>query len=265
MNLNYKILGEGEPLIIFHGLYGSLDNWIGIARELKTDFKVILVDLRNHGKSPHSNEHNYNVMADDLLELMNSLGIYSANLLGHSMGGKVVLSFALINPERVKRLIVVDIAPRTYKLELGDKQISEHSYILSALKSLNIDELTSRDQANEQLSKEIPNERIRAFLLKNLYRDSEKHFKWRLNIEILRKSLDEILEGFEDSFSEFKHLKSPVLFIKGGVSEYISNQDTEQIKNLFSNCTIEIIDQASHWVHAEKPAEFIQIVRKFCL
>lgn len=265
IKLNYRVFGEGEPLIILHGLYGSSDNWAGIARKLQNQFKVITVDLRNHGRSPHLNEHNYDVMSDDLLCLFKDLDIYSANLLGHSMGGKVALSFALFNPERVKRLIVVDISPRTYQIELGDSQFSEHEKILSAIKSINIAELRSRDEADELLSKYISNVRIRSFLLKNLYRNKEKEFKWRINIDVLVANLNEVLKGFEDSFIYFRNLDCPVLFIKGGISNYIQKKDVDMIKENFKRVEIKTINEASHWVHAENPDEFTTLVKEFCI
>jgi len=264
VKLTYKVIGEGEPLIILHGLYGSSDNWAGIARELQGQFKVYTIDLRNHGRSPHNNEHNYEVMADDLLNLMNEKDIYSANLLGHSMGGKVVLSFALFNPERVKRLIVVDISPRTYQEKLGDKQINEHKQILTSIKSIDIEKLESREEADGLLAKNISNVRIRSFLLKNLYRNKDREFQWRLNIDVLLANLNHVLLGFENYFADFAALNSPILFIKGGASDYIQSQDIELINNTFKRATVKTILDASHWVHAEKPDEFIRLVKEFC-
>lgn len=265
MKLNYKIFGEGEPLVIMHGLYGSLDNWVGIARELQSDFKVVLVDLRNHGRSPHDVNHNYELMADDILELFNDLQIYEASIMGHSMGGKVALAFSIFNPERVRRLVVVDISFRTYKVSEGDIQFAEHVNILDALLSVDLNGMKTRDEVDVFLAGTIQNDRVRTFLLKNLYRTSDKQFNWRLNLTVLRENLEKVLEGFEKYADEIKRLERPVLFIKGGNSPYISSNDEMLIVGSFPNARVEVIKDASHWVHAEKTNEFISMVRSFCV
>ncbi len=265
MKLNYKLFGEGEAFIIMHGLYGTLDNWVGIARELQKYFKVILIDLRNHGKSPHVQEHNYEVMVDDLSNLMNDLEIYSANIMGHSMGGKVAMAFAAFNPERVNRLLVVDISPRSYIPSDGDLQFAEHVKIMNSLSSLHLSALKSREEADNLLKSEIPLDRVRWFLLKNLYRDKDKTFNWKLNIPILKANLENVLMGFENLKEEFKILDCPVLFIKGGKSNYIREIDLKLINSLFVNSNIANIEGASHWVHAEKPDEFLLAVKQFCM
>lgn len=265
MKLNYKIYGEGEPLFIMHGLYGSLDNWVGIARELQVFFKVILVDLRNHGRSPHSEQHSYDAMADDLLALMNELQIYKANIMGHSMGGKVAIAFSLYNPERVSRLLVVDISFRQYSVSEGDLQFDEHVNILNALFKIELKKMNSREDVDDLLAKQISSERIRAFLLKNLYRTKEKEFKWKLNLPVLLSNLENVLEGFDDRKDELSSLIQPVLFIKGGNSLYIQQKDIDLMPSFFANYKIVTIDDASHWVHAEKPNEFLAAVKDFCL
>lgn len=265
MLLNFKVFGEGEPLVILHGLYGASDNWVGIARELQSSFKVITVDLRNHGKSPHADEHNYELMSDDILNIFSKLEIYSANIIGHSMGGKVALAFAAFNPERVKRLVVVDISYRTYSEENNDLQFSEHVNIISALSDLPIDKLTKREDADVFLSERIKSVRVRSFLLKNLYRTSEKKFKWKLNLAVLKNNLRNVLQGFEEFEFELSLLDCPVLFIKGGNSMYLGKEDFEKIPTIFKRAEIKTIEGASHWVHAEKPKEFLQMVKEFFL
>lgn len=265
MNLNYRIFGEGEPFVILHGLYGSSDNWVGMARELQNYFRVIVVDLRNHGRSPHSKTLNYDVMADDVLELMNDLQIYSANIMGHSMGGKVALAFAALNPERIKRLVVVDVSVRSYSVADGDVHLAEHGAILRALLKINLSEVDSRNQVDEMLAESIPSERIRAFLLKNLYRDKDKEFRWRLNLNVIYDNIQEVLKGLEQFRLDFQKLTQPVLFIKGGDSLYIQEKDYKLFENYFMNSKVEIIKDASHWVHAEKPKEFLDVVKNFCL
>jgi pimeloyl-ACP methyl ester carboxylesterase len=261
--LNFKRFGEGEPLIILHGLYGSSDNWVSVARELMTHFSVYVLDLRNHGASPHLPEHNYEVMTDDLLEFMNDTGMYSAIFLGHSMGGKLAMYFTATYPERIKKLIVVDISPRSYEFKKGDTQTSEHLEILGALASVNLQLITSRDEANQMLSTKIHSDRIRQFLLKNLKRNKDSSFQWKININALQKNLSSILVGLEQEKDNLKLFENAVLFIKGADSNYIKQNDERLINELFTMVKIETIENSGHWVHAEQPELFISIVKQF--
>lgn len=261
--LNFRKFGEGEPLIIMHGLYGSSDNWVSIARELMHDFSVYVIDLRNHGSSPHLPEHNYQAMTDDLVEFMNDNQIYSSVILGHSMGGKVAMFFTAIHPERVKKLVVVDISPRSYEFEKGDRQITDHKHILEAMASIDISKMASREQADEILAKTISSDRIRHFLLKNLRRNRDKSFQWKINVDVLNQNLPAVLVGIEDEKDELSSFLNPALFIKGGNSDYIQVQDEEMIKDYFYNVQIKTIPDASHWVHAEKTTEFLRIIKEF--
>ncbi len=261
--LNFKKLGVGEPLIILHGLYGCSDNWITIARELMRDCSVYLIDLRNHGLSPHLPEHNYQVITDDLAEFMNDQDIYSAHLLGHSMGGKAAMFFTALYPERVRKLIVVDISPRTYKLESGDNQVNDHMHIIKSLESINVSELSSRNDAERILATKIHSARIRQFLLKNLRREKDNSFVWKINLAALENNLPRILSGLEEEQENLILFKNKTLFIKGEDSDYIKDADKELIMLFFKNVQIETIEKASHWVHAEQPELFIKIVSKF--
>jgi len=263
--LNFKQLGEGEPMIILHGLYGSSDNWVSIARELMTDFHVYLPDLRNHGASPHLPEHNYLVMADDLLEFMNEHQIYSSIIIGHSMGGKVAISFTAIHPERVKRLIVVDISPRTYSLDMGDQQALEHQTILETLSSINLKGIKKREEVDQLIIHRIPQPRIRQFILKNLVRAKENYFRWKLNIGVLMNSIPQVLAGLEGDKDDLNEFRNPVLFIKGENSPYISDIDKTLINELFPQNQLITIANASHWVHAEQPDELIRVIKRFCM
>jgi pimeloyl-ACP methyl ester carboxylesterase len=263
--LNFKHYGQGEPLIILHGLYGSSDNWVSIARELMDFFSVYVLDLRNHGASPHLPEHNYHVMVDDLLEFMNDQQMYTANILGHSMGGKVAMLFTAFNPERVKKLIVVDISPRTYSLDSGDLQVNEHQNILQSLRSVDIQNVKDRNDVDHWLVSRIPSARIRQFLLKNLHRNKDKSFSWKFNIDVLYQSLDNVLIGIEDEVDGLEAHHYATLFIKGGNSDYIRIQDEELIYKWFKNVKIETIPNASHWVHAEEPELFLEKVKNFLI
>jgi pimeloyl-ACP methyl ester carboxylesterase len=244
-------------------LYGSSDNWVGIARELMSNNCVYLLDLRNHGSSPHTEEHNYSVMTDDVLEFFNDNNIYSALVMGHSMGGKVAMSFAALYPDRVKKLIVVDISPRGYAMTEGDKQISEHTIILESLKRIRLGEIVSRNQVGDLLSQTIKNENVRLFLLKNLVRSKENVYSWKINLSVLYESLENVVVGLEGEFDDLKSFCNPALFIKGGDSPYIQEKDVVLIKEIFKDVCVETIAGASHWVHAEKTKEFLQIVNRF--
>ncbi|MEX0812860.1 MAG: alpha/beta fold hydrolase [Chitinophagales bacterium] len=251
MRLNYKSFGKGEPLIILHGLLGSLDNWQSIARKLSDDYKVYIVDQRNHGKSPHSEEHTFESMQQDLLELMDSEEIEKANILGHSMGGKTAMLFAIKNPDRVNKLIVVDIANKAYG--------RGHDDIFKALMAVPIDEIESRNEAEEVLAKYIPQKAIRLFLIKNLDRlGSSDNFTWKMNLDALWENYDRISEVLPNGVFE-----GNVLFLKGEHSPYIQKADEALIKKQFPKAVIKTVPNAGHWVHAESPKEFLKILKAF--
>lgn len=251
MLLNYKEFGNGQPLIILHGLLGSLDNWQSIARELGRNYKVYTVDLRNHGKSPHSDTMNYEAMASDVLALMDKLGLLHAHIIGHSMGGKVAMYFALHYPERVDKLVVVDIAPKAYS--------RGHDQIFKALFSIDPAMIDSRSEADEQIQVYIPEPAVRLFLLKNLARDADGHFYWKMNLEVIYKNYEAIIEAIASPWPYPK----PVLFLRGGKSAYIRAEDELSITDLFAQATIQTIPNAGHWLHAEAPQLFIARVTDF--
>lgn len=265
MELFFRKFGEGEPLIVLHGLYGSSDNWVTVGRELSGFYSVYLVDQRNHGRSPHSDKHNYYLMKDDLLEFMDNQGIEKANILGHSMGGKTALFFATTYPERVHKLIVVDIAPTSYQmLSESSPQALNHLNIMNALYNLDTEWISTLRDAEEQLSEAIPYKMVRQFLLKNLKRDVNGNYSWLLNVRTLRNELPAILEGLDpDEFQDRQMTSFPVLFIKGENSEYIGPKDERDILKIFPYAGIQTIEGAGHWVHAEKRDQFLKIVSDF--
>ncbi len=266
MKLHYRKLGEGEPLIILHGLYGSSDNWLNIGQVLSENFAVYILDQRNHGKSPNSDIHTYPSMRDDLLKFMNENNIQKANILGHSMGGKSAVYFATKYPERVKRLIVVDILPTPYALSDSDSpQILSHKNILQTLQGIDLKKIKTLKEAEDIMAKDIPYQRVRQFLLKNLKRDENKNFYWLINIKALIDHLPNIMDGIDtDNLSESEKIESfPVLFIKGEKSEHIGDNDKEKIQNLFPKAILTTIKGAGHWVHAEKRKEFIAVTKNF--
>lgn len=262
MKLHSEILGNGHPLIILHGLYGSGENWLTHGKLLSDRYTVHLVDQRNHGKSPHSAEHHYTAMEGDLLEYMDAMQIERAVIMGHSMGGKTALFFALAHPERVSALIVVDMSPKSYD-SLSDAKTLFHKEIFEGLRSIPLAGLKSRTKAESLLKPYIPQERIRKFLLKNLQRRKDnKSFYWLLNLEGLFNSLDNILEGIDPEMVS-PITAFPVLFIKGELSGYIDEESIGTIRSIFPYAEISTIKDSGHWLHAEKPEEFMKVVNEF--
>lgn len=248
--LNFKVFGEGEPLIILHGLFGSLDNWITLAKRFSENFKVYVVDQRNHGLSFHSDQFNYEVMSEDLMTFMNQENIESANLIGHSMGGKTVMNFAVSYPEKIQRLIVADIGPKYYPVH--------HTQIIKALYSIKVSELNSRKDADDQMSTLISNFGIRQFLLKNLSRDGD-HFKWKMNLDVIASNIEEVGKALNQNATYAKE----TLFIRGQNSDYINDSDLNLINSIFPKAKLDTIEGAGHWLHAEKPQEFYDMVFNF--
>ncbi len=251
MQLNYQSYGEGHPLIILHGLFGSLDNWQTMSQKFGEFYKVFAVDQRNHGSSPHSDILNYQVMAEDLKEFLQSHNLPSTYLLGHSMGGKTAMQFAATYPEKVDKLIVVDIAPKVYN--------PQHDEIFEALCSLDLQTFSSRKEIDAALAQEIGSRAVRGFLLKNVARDDSGTFKWKMNLDAIYKNYNHINKGLETN----RTFEKPTLFIKGERSDYIQEEDTAIIKELFPHATIVTIARAGHWVHAEAPTKFGRVVRDF--
>jgi pimeloyl-ACP methyl ester carboxylesterase len=253
LHLNYKSYGNaGHPLIILHGLLGMLDNWQTQSKKYaNAGFKVYALDQRNHGKSPHSDIFNYEAMANDVRDFMKQHHLPSAHILGHSMGGKTAMQFALRNPDMVDKLVIVDVAPRGYA--------SAHDHILDAMCSLKLRELSTRQQADDAIAKRIPEFSLRQFILKNLTRTETGELKWKVNLSIIKKHYSEIA----DDITAHGVFHKPTLFIKGGRSTYITNDDKPRIKQLFPHSTILTIKGTGHWVHSEKPEEFGDSVLKF--
>ena len=256
--LHYLDQGQGRPLVILHGLFGTLDNWQSLARRWATEagLRVVSVDLRNHGRSFHSPEHTYALMAQDVLELFDHLQLGAdTTLMGHSMGGKVAMRLALDHPERLARLIVVDIAPRFSNMEHQDD-------IVAGLQAVDFTTCANRQEADAALARYVPNVGTRQFLLKNLYRTEDNTFAWRINLKVLAAQLAAI---GEETVGKAPFLK-PALFIRGGQSDYITTADKlHGIPALFPNSQVATVVDAGHWVHAEKPEEIFEMVKTFVL
>lgn len=249
--LNHKSYGAGDPIIILHGLFGTLDNWQTIARQLSEDCKVYLLDQRNHGKSPHTGRFDYKDMADDLKDFMDSEGITSANILGHSMGGKTAMQFALRYPESVRTLIVVDIAPKSYE--------GGHQQIFDALFDLDLSVIESRKAADEQLQSRIPDDGVRLFLLKNLTRKKTGGYGWKMNLPVIYESYPAILSSIESDTT----FDGPTLFLRGERSKYVKTSDGDLIRALFPMAEIAVVGGAGHWIHAEQPKILLNAVQRF--
>lgn len=266
LNLNYQKIGNGYPLIILHGLYGSLHNWLTIGKALAPNFEVWLIDQRNHGHSPHHAEHTYNALQADLLNFMNQHKIAKAHILGHSMGGKTAMYFSLQHPNMVKSLIVADIAPKAYtQLNTPSQHSIQHLNIINTMLSINLQAYSTRAQIEADFTNALSDKRIAAFLLKNLTRNAQGNFEWLLNINAIHNQLPYILQGI--NVEDFKHLRDqlqfPVLFLKGEKSDYINESDLYKIKELYPQAEITTIFDSGHWLHAEQPALFLKSVQYF--
>lgn len=264
MGLFYRKFGTGPPLIILHGLYGSSDNWVSIGKKLAAKFEVYLIDQRNHGQSFHSDQHRYDLLQNDLKKFLEEQSISKAIIIGHSMGGKTATYFAVENPEMIQSLIVIDIAPTAYQ-ETKSEQHKIHSIIIESLLQLDIKNQTNREDINDQLRLKLPNDQLRNFLLKNLKRNNSNGFQWKINLPVLKTELPYIMSGLDPADFMYGNpvVGFPVMFIKGGNSPYISRKDLEDIQKIFPQAIINTIDNAGHWLHAEKPEELIQIITEF--
>jgi len=268
MKLNYRKLGKGFPLIIVHGLYGSSDNWVSVGKHLAESFEVYIIDQRNHGRSPHNESNTYTDMREDLLEFMNDQNLEKVILVGHSMGGKTAMFFTEKYPHKVSSLIVVDIAPKNYS-QVSDYSVKtiNHKHIVDTMMNLNLNLFTTREQIDLDLSKKITDKRVRQFLLKNLKRESDKSFSWKLNIKAIHQHLPQIMDGLEkENFTKGRGITGfPVLFIKGANSNYINEDDNLLIRTIFPYAEILEIPNSGHWVHAEQPELLIKTILYFIL
>lgn len=252
MQLFYKEYGDGKPVVILHGLFGFSDNWKSQAKVLANYFRVITVDLRNHGRSEWSDLHSYESMAQDVIETMDFLKLSQFHVIGHSMGGKVAMHLAQSHPERVLKTVVVDMGIKSYPMH--------HQDLIEAIKAVPIETISARSQVNTFLSNRIPEEGVRQFLLKNLYWIERGKLAWRMNIDILEANMHLILDALPK-----QEVLGPTLFIKGANSSYILDEDAEEIENIFLDSEIQSINDAGHWVHADSFELFLESVLAFLL
>ncbi len=251
MLLNFRTYGnQGPPLVIIHGFLGMGDNWHLLAQQYAKDFSVYVMDMRNHGKSPHSDKFSLPLMVDDIIETLDNEGINKVNIIGHSMGGKVGMLMALENSSRVEKLVVADIAPKAYP--------RGHEDVFSALHRINLETLQTRTEVDNLMAQDLPEFSTRQFLLKNLTRDENGNFIWKMNLPVLEMYYNNMSIEIEGSA-----YYDPTLFIRGSKSKYILDSDLDMIEKLFPNYILETIEDAGHWLHADKPEEFYEVVNSF--
>ena len=251
MELFHRILGEGEPLYILHGLLGSSDNWMTLGRRFAATYQVVIVDMRNHGRSPKSETWNYEAMAKDIHDLAATLNHKKIRLIGHSMGGKVGMTIADHYPDLLEKLIVADIAPKFYPVR--------HQRILEGLLSIPLKQIAGRQEADQKLAKYVPQRGLRMFLLKNLEKDPDGGFRWRLNLEVINRHLENVGEATIPD----ETIEVPTLFIRGINSDYVLDEDIMEIRRYYARSMVESIGNAGHWLHAEQPEAFLQTAMAF--
>ncbi len=252
MELYYKAYGEGYPLIILHGLFGSLENWQTLSRAWAKCYQVFAIDQRNHGHSPHSPIMDYATMAEDLREFMQRQHLSSAYVLGHSMGGKTAMQFALTYPDKVDKLIVVDIAPKAYP--------PQHDNILNALRSVEPGAFEKRKEVDAALARKLPDVALRQFLLKNLERDETGALRWGIDLAAIERNYPHLVQPVHGTHAR---LEKPTLFIRGERSGYIQDADMPAIRGLFPYSRLATLPGVGHWVHVEARRRFARLVLTF--
>lgn len=251
MHLHFEKSGQGAPLVMMHGLFGSLENLGAIVRLLEPHFTLYRLDLRNHGRSPHADSMSFDDMAGDLIEFMAAQGLDKAHVFGHSLGGKVAMAAACKEPQRFDKLVVADIAPVTYP--------PHHNAILDGLAQLKVDTIRSRREADEQMAPFVEELGVRQFILKSLARQEDGSFRWRLNVPVILKDYDNLRRSVCDNCS----CAGPTLFLRGSESNYITEQNHDEIQAKFPNSHIVTIQDAGHWLHAEQPKAVASSVLDF--
>jgi esterase len=252
MKLFFRKSGEGNPLIILHGLFGMSDNWMTLSKQFaEIGFTVYAADARNHGRSPHSDYFNYPVMCEDVLEMMADENMAHAAILGHSMGAKTAMWLACMHPERISKLISSDMAPRAYA--------PHHQNVLTAIHSVNLSATNSRKEAEDKLRETLRDEGTVQFLLKNLYWNEQDKLAWRFNLDGIEKNIAATGTALPADF----RFEGETLFLRGEKSGYISDSDTAAIKKHFPRATVKTVANAGHWIHAENPAGFMEAALMF--
>jgi len=253
LKLFSRVLGQGQPMLIIHGLFGMSDNWQALGKEFSDFFEVHLIDQRNHGRSPHAEAFSYAEMSMDLSEYILDRHLKDVIIIGHSLGGKTAMKLAINEPQLIQKLVVVDISPRYYAVH--------HHKIIEGLQSLNLTHLNSRSQADQILSQYIVENDVRQFLLKSIYWKEKGLLDYRFNL----KSIAENIENVGEPLPPNTKFNKSSLFLKGQLSNYILEEDEDLIFSHFPKAQIETFDQCGHWLHAENPTQFFETVMRFCL
>ena len=253
VKLHSRVLGEGQPLLIIHGLFGMSDNWQSLAKLYADYFEVHLIDQRNHGRSPHTDNFSYLHLSNDLHQYIVDNQLNDIIIIGHSLGGKTAMQFAVSYPEFLSKLIIVDISPRFYPIH--------HNKIIEGLKMLDFSILKSRSQANAVLSEHIEERDVCQFLLKSMYWKEKGRLDFRFNLKSISQNIANVGEALDNE----ANCSIPTLFIKGGNSTYINDDDEDLIFKHFTDAEIQTVDEVGQWLHAEKPQEFFEMTVRFCL
>lgn len=251
MELFYRKEGQGQDIVILHGLFGSSDNWMSISKKLAENYTVWLLDQRNHGQSPHDNDFTYDAMAEDLDEFLKQHNISNPILLGHSMGGKVAMNYALKHQPELEKLVIADIAPKYYP--------PHHQQILAGLNSIDIQNVKSRGEIDKQLSEYIREMGVRAFLMKNIYRTEDGNYDWRINLPVITNQIENV---GDENLGDYSYA-GETLFIRGERSDYILDEDLDLIQKFFPNSHLDTVINAGHWLHAEQPVDFLNKILNF--
>lgn len=250
--LNFKVVGQGKPVIILHGLFGMMDNWLSMAKKLETaGYMTFLLDQRDHGRSDHTKAFNYSILANDLLQFMEQNWIHETILIGHSMGGKTGLQFVCEHEDLVSKFIVIDIGIKKYT--------GGHMQIFEALFAIDLNKVKSRDEVEQILMSKLNHLGTTLFLMKNLSRKKEGGFEWKMNLPLLYKEYNHILDGIEFE----KPCNTKTMFIKGAESDYIVDADIPDIKKALPNSKFTTIEHAGHWVHVDQPNELFKEIIAF--
>ncbi len=250
MKLFFKTEGEGRPLLVLHGMFGSADNWQTLAKTLSQSYKVYLIDQRNHGHSPHSDAYSYDLMSEDLYELVAEEGLRDLLIIGHSMGGKTALRFAQHYGFLIDKMISADMGVKAYA--------PHHDVVFAGLFAVDVENCDSRKEAEVRISKHISDESTKQFLLKNLYWKDHGKLAWRFNLDVIFRRREEMMKALPE-----ERIENDVLFLRGGKSNYILDADMPAIEALIPRAEFDTIVHAGHWLHAEAPATFIEKCTKY--
>jgi len=253
MKLFFRRFGHGNPVVILHGLFGISDNWVTIGKRLAKEFEVYILDLRNHGQSPHSGIFNFSALVQDLMEFTEENDLKEMILIGHSLGGIISMQFALQNTDFVKKIVIVDISLRKYR------NYDDHQQLINAMLSVDFSICHKRSDVEKQLMYTIKSQKLCQFLLKNVYWRNKDTLDWRLNLAGINENLPLIYENTTDD----NQFNGPALFIRGGLSDYIRDEDLDEIYKKFPRAELLTVPNATHWVHADAPEEFLKIVSRF--